>query len=164
MSGSVRMPCDSLLTKKSVAVCQQTCCKLIVKSCYQQACCKLFQQVVTSLQITGCNKPDFNRLCNLMKLTSLLQLVDKLQQVGKIDNIQQVCDVLAVQCDSHNLSKLIFCYYYGCKPNGKRVMKMYQVFWLNRFALSLWECLDEADATEGLCMWSHLAGTELQLK
>ena len=24
--------------------------------------CKLFQQVVTSLQITNCNKPDFNKL------------------------------------------------------------------------------------------------------
>ena len=29
---------------------------------FQQACCKLFQQVVTSLQMTNCNKPDFNRL------------------------------------------------------------------------------------------------------
>ena len=47
---------------KSVASCQQTCCKLIVKTCYPQACCKLFQQFVTSLQVTNCNKPDFNRL------------------------------------------------------------------------------------------------------
>ena len=42
--------------------CQQTSCKLIVKTCYPQACCKLFEQVVTSLQITSGNKPDFNRL------------------------------------------------------------------------------------------------------
>ena len=48
-----------LVDDKSVASCQQTCCKLIVKTCYQQACCKLFQQVVTSLQMTSCNKPDF---------------------------------------------------------------------------------------------------------
>ena len=51
-----------LVDDKSVASCQQTCCKLIVKTCYPQACCKLFQQVVTSLQMKGCNKPDFNRL------------------------------------------------------------------------------------------------------
>ena len=46
--------------KKSVASCQLTCRKLIVKTCYPQACYKLFQQVVTSLQMTSCNKPDFN--------------------------------------------------------------------------------------------------------
>ena len=51
-----------LVDDKSVASCQQTCCKLIVKTCYPQACCKLFQQVVTSLQMTSYNKPDFNRL------------------------------------------------------------------------------------------------------
>ena len=34
---------------KSVARCQQTCCKLIAKTCYPQACCKLFQQVLASL-------------------------------------------------------------------------------------------------------------------
>ena len=83
-----------LVDDKSVASCQQTCCKMIVKTCYPQACCKLFQQVVTSLQMTSCNKPDFYKLpATLMKLTSLLQFVDKLQQVGKIDNLQQVCDV-----------------------------------------------------------------------
>ena len=51
-----------LVDDKSVASCQQTCCKLIVKTCYPQACCKLLQQVVTSVQMTSCNKPDFNRL------------------------------------------------------------------------------------------------------
>ena len=51
-----------LVDDKSVANCQQTCCKLIVQTCYQQARCKLFQQVVTSLQMTNCNKLDFNRL------------------------------------------------------------------------------------------------------
>ena len=50
-----------LVDDKSIASCQQTCCKLIVKTCYPQACYKLFQQVVTSLQMTSCNKPDFNR-------------------------------------------------------------------------------------------------------
>ena len=50
-----------LVDDKSVASCQQTCCKLIVKTCYPQACCKLFQQVGISLQMTSCNKPDFNR-------------------------------------------------------------------------------------------------------
>ena len=29
---------------------------------YTQACCKFLQQVVTSLQMTSCNKPDLNRL------------------------------------------------------------------------------------------------------
>ena len=51
-----------LVDDKSVASCQQTCCKLIVKIRYPQACCKLFQQVVTSLQTTSCNKPDFNSI------------------------------------------------------------------------------------------------------
>ena len=51
-----------LVNDKTVESCQQTCCKLIVKTCYPQACCKLFQQVVTSLQMTSCNKPDTNLL------------------------------------------------------------------------------------------------------
>ena len=51
VSGCVRMALDGLLT---------TSCKLIVKTCYPQACCKLFQQVLTSLQTTSCNKPDFD--------------------------------------------------------------------------------------------------------
>ena len=38
------------------------CCKLIIQTCYPQACCKLFQQVVTSLQMTSCGKPVVNRL------------------------------------------------------------------------------------------------------
>ena len=42
-----------LVDDKSDASCQQTCCKLIVETCYPQACCKLFQQVVTSLQMTS---------------------------------------------------------------------------------------------------------------
>ena len=51
-----------LVDDSSVASCQQTCCKLNVMTCFPQACCKLFQQVVTSLQMTSCNKPDFDRL------------------------------------------------------------------------------------------------------
>ena len=31
-----------LAEDKSVASCQQTCCKLIDKACYQEACSKLF--------------------------------------------------------------------------------------------------------------------------
>ena len=51
--------CDD---EEAHASCQQTCCKLIVKTCYPQASCKLFQQVVTSLQMTSCKKLAFNRL------------------------------------------------------------------------------------------------------
>ena len=51
-----------LVDGKSVGSCQQTCFKLIVQACYPQACFKLFERVVTSLQMTNCNKPDFNRL------------------------------------------------------------------------------------------------------
>ena len=40
-----------LVDDKSVASCRQICCKLIVQTCYRQTRCKLFQQVVTSLQI-----------------------------------------------------------------------------------------------------------------
>ena len=61
-----------------VACCQHICCKFTVKTFHTQTCCKLFQQVVTSLQVTS------------LILTNLLQLVDKLQQAGKIDNLQQV--------------------------------------------------------------------------
>ena len=57
-----------LVDENSVAVCQQTCFKLIVKTCYSQACCKLLQQVVTSLQMTSCNKPDFKDLLQLHEI------------------------------------------------------------------------------------------------
>ena len=50
-----------LVDDKSVASCQQTCCKSIVKIFYPQACSKLVRQVVTRLQMTSCNKADFNR-------------------------------------------------------------------------------------------------------
>ena len=56
-----------LIDDKSVASCQQTCCKLIVQTCYPRAFCKLFKQVITILQVTSCSKPDFNEICNLMK-------------------------------------------------------------------------------------------------
>ena len=42
-----------LVNDKSVASCQQTCCKLIVKTCLPQVCCKLFHQVVVSLQMAS---------------------------------------------------------------------------------------------------------------
>ena len=56
-----------LVDDKSIASYRQPCCKLFIKTCYPHACCKLFQQVVTSLQMKNCNKPDFNRL-NYYKL------------------------------------------------------------------------------------------------
>ena len=58
ISECVRMACDSLLTTNLLKVVD----RLVFKTCYSQACCKLFQQVVTSLQMTSCNKPVFNRL------------------------------------------------------------------------------------------------------
>ena len=51
---------------------QQTCCKLIVKTCYPQHCCKLFQQVVISLQMTICSKLDFNRQLVVNKSVAFL--------------------------------------------------------------------------------------------
>ena len=39
-----------------------------------QACCKLFQQIVTSLQMTSCNKPDFDRLGEIVKFVATRQL------------------------------------------------------------------------------------------
>ena len=61
-SGCIRMAYGQLVDDKSVVSCYQTCCKLIVKTCNSHSCCKLFEQVVTSLQMTHCNKRDFNRL------------------------------------------------------------------------------------------------------
>ena len=51
-----------LVDDKPVASGQQACCKLILKTFYLQACYMLFQQVATSLQMTSCNKPNFNKL------------------------------------------------------------------------------------------------------
>ena len=63
ISECVRMACDNLLTTSF------NCFKLstyllhvIVKICYPQLCCKLIQQIVISLQMTDCNKHDFNTL------------------------------------------------------------------------------------------------------
>ena len=51
------MAYDSLsMTSLLQVVDQQTCHKLIVKTCYPQACCKLFQQVLANLQMTSYNK------------------------------------------------------------------------------------------------------------
>ena len=35
--------------------------RLVASWLFQQACCNLFQQVITSLQMTSCNKPDSSR-------------------------------------------------------------------------------------------------------
>ena len=65
------------------ASCQQTCCRLISST----GLLRLFQQVVTSLQVTSLT------LTDLLQLDEIDKLVDKLQQAGKIDNLQQVCGV-----------------------------------------------------------------------
>ena len=49
------MACDSFLTTSLLQVDR-------VKTCYSQAYYNLFHQIVTSLQMANCNKPDFNRL------------------------------------------------------------------------------------------------------
>ena len=57
------------------------CNRFIVKACcYQQACWKLFQQVVTSLQMTSCNKPDFKLILDLLQLNEIDRFVDRLPQ------------------------------------------------------------------------------------
>ena len=54
-----------LVEDKYVVSCQQTCCKLIVKTCYPQASCKLF--------LTSCNKyaNDKLQLANLISIDCL---------------------------------------------------------------------------------------------
>ena len=49
---------------KSVAIRKQTCCKLIIKTCYLQAYCRLFQQIVTIMSVNDKleQDADFNRL------------------------------------------------------------------------------------------------------
>ena len=72
-----------LVDDKSVTSYQQTC-KLIVKTCYPQIYCKLFQQVVTSLQITSCNKPDSNKIVdNLHQVCSLFYGVMVMTRLGR---------------------------------------------------------------------------------
>ena len=63
ISGCVRMACNRLLTTSLLQVVSRlyASCRVIhrlVTSCFN----KLFQQVATSLQMTSCNKPDFNKL------------------------------------------------------------------------------------------------------
>ena len=86
-------------------------------------CCKFFQQVVTSLQITNCNKPDFGRLvANWWDWKALKQLVDKLLQFGKTDNLQQVCgnfDCVNEEYKQHVIVPLIHSCYWVlvlCQP------------------------------------------------
>ena len=61
MKADIRMRSHGLrqlVDEKCVASCQQTRCKLIVKTCYPHACYKLFQQVFTSLQMTNYKERD----------------------------------------------------------------------------------------------------------
>ena len=67
-----------LVDDKSVASCQQTCCKLMVQTCYAQACCKSFQQILTSLQVASWNKPVILTTCN--KCMALLAVWSSDQQ------------------------------------------------------------------------------------
>ena len=53
---------------------------------------QLFQQVVTSLQVTSCN---FMKWTSLLELVDL-ELVDTLQQAGEIDNFDKPVVFLAV--------------------------------------------------------------------
>ena len=59
-----------LVDDKSVASYLRTCFKLIFKACDPQTCWKFFQQVVTNLQMTSCNKSDFDRVVKLSVATS----------------------------------------------------------------------------------------------
>ena len=98
-----------LVENKSVASCQQTCYKLIVKTCYPQASFKLFKQVVTSLQMTT-----LNNLLSLNKQQTFVAMQQanccKLQHAGKIDNRRQVCDVFGcVQRISLNKRRQNLC-------------------------------------------------------
>ena len=58
ISGCVSMACDSLMTTSLLQVVN----RLVASWLFQQTCGKLFQQVLTSLQMPNCNKPDLNRL------------------------------------------------------------------------------------------------------
>ena len=58
-----------LVDDKSAVICEQTCCKLSGKTCSPQVCSKFFQQVATSLILTG-----------------LLQLADKLVKLTTCNN------------------------------------------------------------------------------
>ena len=68
-----------------------TCCKLIDQTCYPQACCKLLQQVVPSLQMTSCDKRDFNRL--LVATWGWKFIATCWQDATRSVNLQQDCGV-----------------------------------------------------------------------
>ena len=53
-----------------------------IETCCPQASCKLFQQVVTRLQVTNGNKPDFN--------TDLSVQLDGIDKTSKFDKMRQV--------------------------------------------------------------------------
>ena len=73
-------------------LCQQTCCKLIVKTCYSQACCLPYVYLSKDIHsfswrfwTTVHYRENVQRhLFRNRGLTSLLQLVDKLQQAVKL--------------------------------------------------------------------------------
>ena len=54
-----------------------------LSTCYPQAYRKLFQQVVTSLQMTSYNKPDFNSLLQFGdKPVTFLAVYNRIEQVS----------------------------------------------------------------------------------
>ena len=105
----VRMPSHGL--QQLVASCYQTCYKFIVKTCYPQACCKLFQQVVTSLQMTSCDKPDFNTLiitCVCRAQSNFITLfTHDIQRYTVSVLILTDRDVQSQQCSP---SSIVFCF------------------------------------------------------
>ena len=121
------------VVNRLVASCLQTCCKFITSTR-----CNLFQQVVTSLQMTSCNKPDLNRLiatwwncqacCNL--LTSWNKLV-KLTTCNKSVMFFSCVDENYKPERSINLGCLLFPFFAIATPymyiyivNAKELIKL----------------------------------------
>ena len=70
ISVCVRMACDILLTKRLLST---DLSKVDCQNCYPQVCYKLFQQAVTSLQMTRCIKRHYNDdkvSCNLFRVST----------------------------------------------------------------------------------------------
>ena len=72
------MACDSLLTTSLLQVVNRLVATRLSKLVLKKVCCKLFQQVVTSLQVTSCNKPDLTCLLQLDEIHKLLATCSKI--------------------------------------------------------------------------------------
>ena len=95
-----------LVDDKSVASCQQICSRLIVKTCYPDACCKLFQQVVTSLQMTSWNKPGFKGIVSLPERCDLVGV-----KLEKVHEFFQVCCICWKGVVFHNMAQYGLLYH-----------------------------------------------------